>query len=51
MKVYFGSLDNTVKSYDMRKKAIENIFKGHEDTISSLALSNNGNFLLSNSMD
>ena len=35
----------------MRKKAIEYTLKGHEDTISSVALSNNGNFLLSNSMD
>jgi Prp8 binding protein len=35
----------------MRKKAIDNVFRGHDDTISGLALSNNGNFLLSNSMD
>jgi len=35
----------------LRKRQIENSLIGHTDTISGLALSNDGNFLLSNSMD
>jgi len=35
----------------LRKRQIENTLIGHTDTISALALSNDGNYLLSNSMD
>ena len=35
----------------MRKKAVENTLIGHQDTITGLSLSNDGNYLLSNSMD
>lgn len=50
-QIYIGGIDNVVKIYDLRKKQVENMLIGHTDTITGLTLSNDGNFLLSNSMD
>ncbi len=49
--VFFGGLDNTIKAYNLRKGEIEYELLGHHDTITGLALSRSGNYLLSNSMD
>jgi Prp8 binding protein len=50
-QIFIGGIDNQIKIYDVRKKQVENVLIGHTDTITGLALSNDGNFLLSNSMD
>lgn len=50
-QVFIGGIDNQIKIYDIRKKQVENILIGHTDTITGIALSNDGNYLLSNSMD
>lgn len=50
-QIFIGGIDNQIKIFDLRKKAIDNILIGHLDTITGLALSNSGTYLLSNSMD
>jgi Prp8 binding protein len=50
-QVFVAGIDNQVKIYDVRKNAIENTLIGHTDTITGIALSNDGNYLVSNSMD
>lgn len=50
-QVFVGGIDNQIKIFDLRKKQVENCLIGHTDTITGLALSNDGNYLLSNSMD
>ena len=50
-QVFVGGIDNQIKIFDLRKRQIENTLIGHTDTISGMALSNDGNYLLSNSMD
>ncbi|CAH1757245.1 8756_t:CDS:10 [Entrophospora sp. SA101] len=37
--------------WDVRKKEISYVLKGHQDTITGLRLSNDGSYLLSNAMD
>ncbi|KIJ57221.1 hypothetical protein M422DRAFT_148861 [Sphaerobolus stellatus SS14] len=44
--VYVGGLDNEIHVYDLRKQARVYSLTGHTDTVASLALSPNGNFLL-----
>ena len=46
-----GSLDNTVRIWDVEKKAPVHAFKGHEDYVSSVAFSPNGRFIASGSWD
>lgn len=50
-QIFCGGIDNTIKIFDTRKSEIENTLIGHTDTITGISLSNDGNFLLSNSMD
>jgi Prp8 binding protein len=50
-QVFIGGIDNTIKIYNLKKRQIENILIGHTDTVTGMALSNDGNYLLSNSMD
>ncbi|CDS02965.1 hypothetical protein LRAMOSA00367 [Lichtheimia ramosa] len=49
--VYTGGLDNEIKVWDIRKKAVAYTLSGHLDTITGIALSPDGSSLLSNSMD
>lgn len=49
--IYFGGIDNTVKGWDLRKLDVSIQLSGHTDTISGLALSPDGAYLLSNAMD
>jgi len=52
-RVFAGSLDNEIYVFDMRKREElpSMVLSGHGDNVTGLAVSNNGNFLLSNSMD
>jgi Prp8 binding protein len=50
-QIFIGGIDNLIKVYDLRKKQVIHSFVGHTDTITGLALSNDGNLLLSNSAD
>lgn len=50
-KVFSSGLDNQIKVWDLRKNDIDYVLYGHTDTITGLALSPEGSYLLSNSMD
>jgi len=50
-RVFIGGLDNQVKVWDIRKGDVDYVLYGHTDTITGLALSPEGSYLLSNSMD
>lgn len=50
-QVIVGGIENVLKVYDLRKNKLLYTMHGHYDTITGLALSPDGNFVLSNSMD
>ncbi|KAH8808079.1 WD repeat-containing protein-like protein [Xylogone sp. PMI_703] len=50
-ELYSGGIDNDIKVWDMRRKAVVYSMLGHTDTISSLRVSPDSQTLLSNSMD
>ncbi|KAF4742393.1 U5 small nuclear ribonucleoprotein, partial [Perkinsus olseni] len=54
-RIFAGTLDNQILSMDIRKMdAEQNVIElgpEHDDSITGLAVSNDGNFLLGNSMD
>ncbi len=50
-ELYAGGIDNDVKVWDLRKKAVAYSMLGHTDTITSLELSPDAQTLLSHSMD
>ena len=50
-ELYSGGIDNDIHVWDLRKRAIAYSMVGHTDTITSLALSPDSQFLLSHSMD
>lgn len=50
-ELFSGGIDNDIKVWDMRKKAVAYILTGHNDTITSLAVSPDSQYLLSNSHD
>jgi Prp8 binding protein len=55
--VYFSGVDSHIyvsylnKAYDLRNESIQYTLKGHEDIVTGLKTSPNGDLLLSNSMD
>jgi Prp8 binding protein len=49
--VFTGGIDNVVKAWDRRKMQVSFTLPGHTDTITSLRLSPDGSYLLSNAMD
>jgi Prp8 binding protein len=49
--MYSGSIDNDIKVWDLRKKAVAYSLLGHTDTVTSLKLSPDSQSLLSNSHD
>jgi len=52
MHVYAGSLDGTIRAYDLRRPdEVQLTLSGHQDIVTGLRLSPDGNALLSNSMD
>lgn len=50
-ELYSGSIDNDIKVWDIRKKAVAYSLIGHGDTITSLRISPDSQTLLSNSHD
>ena len=50
-EIYSGGIDNVIKVWDMRKKAVAYTMAGHTDTITSLQVSPDTQSLLSNSHD
>ncbi len=50
-QIFISGIDNQIKFYDVRKNAVENSLIGHVDTVTGIAISNDGNYLISNSMD
>lgn len=50
-EIYSGGIDNDIKVWDMRKKAVAYKMKGHTDTVTSLQVSPDSQSLLSNSHD
>jgi Prp8 binding protein len=50
-EVFIGGIDNSIRAVSLKKNAIEYSLVGHNDTITSISLSNSGSYLLSNSMD
>lgn len=50
-KVYIGGIDNEIKCYNIAEQKIEDVIEGHQDTISSLEISYDGSYLMSNSFD
>lgn len=53
LQLYTGNLDGNVRVYDLRKSdgGPSMTLEGHQDIVSGLSLSPDGNFLLSNAMD
>jgi len=49
--VYVGGIDNAITVWDLRTRKKTMIMKGHEDTITGMALHPAGTHLLTNSMD
>jgi Prp8 binding protein len=50
-EIYSGGIDNDIKVWDVRKKAVAYSMLGHADTITSLEVSPDSQYLLSNSHD
>jgi Prp8 binding protein len=50
-EIYSGGIDNDIKVWDARKKAVLYTMIGHNDTVTSLRVSPDSQTLLSNSMD
>eukprot|EP00921_Rhytidocystis_pertsovi_P016735 GHVQ01026371.1.p1 GENE.GHVQ01026371.1~~GHVQ01026371.1.p1 ORF type:complete len:357 (-),score=38.09 GHVQ01026371.1:266-1336(-) len=50
-RVFSGSLDNTIRIYNMVTGTEEGVLMGHTDSITGLDVSKDGSFLLSNGMD
>jgi Prp8 binding protein len=50
-ELYSGGIDNDIKVWDLRKRAVAYSLIGHDDTITSLRVSPDSQVLLSNSHD
>lgn len=50
-RVFSGGIDNIIRCYNLKTGKIEYTLEGHMDTVSSLAISHDGSFLMSNSFD
>lgn len=51
VQVYTAGIENVVKVWDLRKEEVTMTLKGHNDTITGIALSPDGTHLLTNAMD
>ena len=49
--VFCAGIDNQITAINLMQNKVDFSLIGHTDTITGLSLSNNGKFLLSNSMD
>ena len=50
-ELYSGGIDNDIKVWDLRQKQVLHTLQGHTDTVTSLEVSPDSQFLLSNSHD
>uniref|UniRef100_A0A0N5A2Y9 WD_REPEATS_REGION domain-containing protein n=1 Tax=Parastrongyloides trichosuri TaxID=131310 RepID=A0A0N5A2Y9_PARTI len=50
-QVLCGGIDNDIQCWDLRKEKVLYKLEGHNDTITDIMLSPDGNYLLSNGMD
>lgn len=50
-EIYSGGIDNDIKVWDLRKKAVAYSLIGHNDTVTSLEISPDSQYLLSNAHD
>jgi len=50
-RVFAGSIDNSIRIFNLRKGAEEGVLKAHTDSVTGIDLSKDGNYLLSNGMD
>lgn len=50
-ELYSGGIDNDIRAWDLRKRAVVYSLLGHDDTVTSLRLSPDAQTLLSNSHD
>lgn len=50
-EIYSGGIDNDIRTWDIRKRAVAYTMNGHTDTVSSLQISPDSQTLLSNSHD
>lgn len=50
-EIYVGDVSPDIKVYDVRKKGVVNTLKGHADLVTSLQVSPDSQYLLSNSHD
>uniref|UniRef100_T1HYR4 U5 small nuclear ribonucleoprotein 40 kDa protein n=2 Tax=Rhodnius prolixus TaxID=13249 RepID=T1HYR4_RHOPR len=50
-QVFSSGIDNDIKIWDLRNNAIVNKLRGHTDSVTGMALSSDGSYLLTNSMD
>ena len=51
MELFTGSIDNDIKVWDLRKRAVHYSLLGHTDTVTSLQVSPDNGTLLSNAHD
>lgn len=49
--VFCGGIENKITAINLHQNKVDFVLCGHTDTITGLSLSNNGKYLLSNSMD
>ena len=49
--LFTGGIDNTITAWDRRKTEVVFTLEGHGDTLTSLKLSPDGSYLMSNAMD
>ncbi|XP_014252579.1 U5 small nuclear ribonucleoprotein 40 kDa protein-like [Cimex lectularius] len=50
-QVFSSGIDNEIKIWDLRTNAVATKLRGHTDTVTGMALSSDGSYLLTNSMD
>lgn len=52
-EIYIGGIDNQIKKFNIKTNTIDKDYTliGHTDTVTGISISNNDNYLLSNSMD
>ena len=50
-RLFIGGIDNDIKVYNIGLEKVEEVIKGHPDTISGLSISFDGTYLLSSSFD
>ncbi len=49
--MYTSGIENVVKVWDLRKEEVSMSLKGHNDTVTGIAVSPDGTHLLTNAMD